>query len=102
MRIFNNVIMNKQFAIRVDQEKDANNEELAEKIIKASPKEIYDAKNKLKDEELELLKFLEDRSEDDTLGMSDDVTEEDLDQALFEASFNKLNFVDEEIKSTLN
>lgn len=101
MRIFNNIILNKPFAVRIDQEKDANNEELAEKIIRASPKEIYDFKDRLNDEELELLRFLEERTEDDTQGMSDDVTEEDLDQALFEASFNKLNFVDEEIKSKL-
>jgi hypothetical protein len=99
MRIFNNPILNKPFGIRVDNEKDASNEELADKVIKASPKEIYDYKNRLKDEELELIKFLEEKTENDTHGISDDVTEEDLDQAIFEASFNKLNFEEEEIKS---
>lgn len=99
MRIFNNHALNKQFVNYIDNEKDANNEELAEKVIKASPKEIYMAKDKLRDEELELIRFLEEKTENDTHGVSDDVTEEELDQALFEASFNKLNFEDEEIKS---
>jgi hypothetical protein len=91
--------LNKKFEGRVDNEKDINNEELAEKVVRASPREIYNFKDRLIDEEYEILKFLEDKTEEESYGKSDDVTEEDLDQALFEASFNKLNFVDEEVKS---
>lgn len=99
MRIFNNIILNKPYMLYINNEKDANNEEFAEKVIKASPKEIYNYKDRLNDEELELIRFLEEKTENDTHGVSDDLTEEELDQALFEASFNKLNFEDEEIKS---
>ena len=46
-----------------------------------------------------MLEFLEDKTHKDSFEVSDDLTEEQLDQALFEASYMKHDIENDEFKS---
>jgi hypothetical protein len=98
IRTYNNKVAYKSFIAYIDPEKHANNEELAERIFKPSGSELFYFKHAPKDGEHELKKWLEDKTVEDSVQPNDDLTEEDLDQAVFEASFTKLNTEDEEFK----
>lgn len=78
---------------------DKNNEERAEKIKKRSNNvKYYDSWSEFRDGDLELVEFLEDKTHFDSFQVSDDLTEEQLDQALFEASYAKPDFESDEFK----
>jgi hypothetical protein len=100
MRTYNNP-MYKNLEAYIHPEKHANHEELAERIYKPMGAELYNFKNDIRDSELELKRWLEDKTVEESSEVTDDITEEDLDQAIFEASFTKLNTEDEELKSNI-
>lgn len=83
----------------IDNVKDANNEDLADRILRTSNFKKYTQNYVTSDEDKDLIEFLENQTEKDTFGVSDDVTEEDLDQAVFEAQYAKPTRESDEYKS---
>lgn len=79
--------------------KDYNNEEMAERIFKRTNFVKYIERQNLTDSEKDTLRFLEDTTEKDSFAPSDDITEEELDQAIFEASYIKPIHESDEYKS---
>jgi len=80
--------------------KDYDNEEMAERIPKRTNFLKYvDRQHGATDSEKDILRFLEDTTETESFAPSDDVTEEELDQALFESTYMKPVHETEEYKS---
>lgn len=82
--------------------KDYYNEELAERIPKRTNFLKYVERQHLTDSEKDTLRFLEDTTEKESFAPSDDLTEEELDQAIFESSFMKPVHESEEYKSNID
>lgn len=81
--------------------KDYDNEEMAERISKRTNFLKYVERQHLTDSEMDTLRFLEDSTEKESFAPSDDLTEEELDQAIFESSYMKPVHETEEYKSKL-
>lgn len=79
--------------------KDYDNEELAERIPKRTNFLKYVERQKLTDSEMDTLRFLEDTTEKESFAPSDDLTEEELDQAIFESTYMKPIHETDEYKS---
>jgi len=79
--------------------KDYNNEELADRIPKRTNFLKYVERQHLTDSEMDTIRFLEDTSEKESFAPSDDMTEEELDQAIFESTYMKPVHETEEYKS---
>ena len=82
--------------------KDYDNEELAERIPKRTNFLKYVERQKLTDSEMDTLRFLEDTAEKESFAPSDDLTEEELDQAIFESTYMKPVHETDEYKSIFN
>lgn len=98
MRTFNNPKF-EDMETRVIPYLDENNEEYADKIFMRDNLNIHHDDQKLRDSDALMLEFLEKRTEEDSFDVSDDVTEEQLDQAIFEASYSKPNLETDEYRS---
>lgn len=69
---------------------DYKNEELKQRVLLRSNFHRFIEENvNPRDSDKEKLEFLETKSMEDSYAMSDDVTEDELDQALFESTYNK-------------
>lgn len=67
-----------------------NNEEAQEKIFKPNPSRMFDDRKKLYSNEMvQIEEFVNRRVEQDSLKESEDVTEEEFNQALYEAQYQK-------------
>ena len=82
--------------------KDYDNEEMAERIPKRTNFVKYVERQKETDSEMDTLRFLEDTSEKESFAPSDDLTEEELDQAIFESTYMKPVHETDEYKSKIN
>jgi len=80
-------------------EKDINNEDLAERIPTRTNFLKYVERQHFKSTDKQTIEFLEDTTERESFAPSDDPTEEELDQAIFEASYSKPVHETEEYKS---
>ena len=77
---------------------DYKNEELKQRVLFRSNYHRFLNNLKLRDSDKEKLEFLENKSMDDSYAISDDVTEEELDQALFESTYSKPIFETDEYR----
>lgn len=68
---------------------DYKNEELKSKVLFRNNFHKYLDSISLEDSHMEKVRFLEDKTYSDSFDISDDVTEEELDQAVFESSYYK-------------
>jgi hypothetical protein len=82
--------------------KDRNNDELKEFVKFRTPLRKHNDNSRIKDSRREILEFLENKTEHDSFDIADDLTEEELDQALFEASYVKPQFESDEFISKNN
>jgi hypothetical protein len=78
---------------------DYKNEELKSRVLFRSNYHRFVDNIEVRDSDKEKLEFLEDKTMDDSYAVSDDITEEQLDQALFEASYNKPYYESDEFRS---
>lgn len=83
----------------INPEKDINNEELAERIPRRTNFLKYVERQKFKSTDKQTIEFLENTTERESFAPSDDPTEEELDQAIFEASYSKPIHETDEYKS---
>jgi hypothetical protein len=77
---------------------DYKNEELKQRVLFRSNFHRFLDNHKVRDSDKEKLEFLEYKSMEDSYAISDDVTEEELDQALFESTYNKPYWESEEYR----
>jgi hypothetical protein len=96
-RSFSNLEFEDKCGYVVPQE-DYKNEELKQKVLLRSNYHRFVDSIELKNSQKAKLEFLENKTMDDSYAMSDDLTEEDLDQALFEASYSKPIWETEEFR----
>lgn len=79
--------------------KDINNEDLLERIPTRTEFLKYVDRQHFKSTDKQITEFLEDTTERESFAPSDDPTEEELDQAIFEASYSKPVHESDEYKS---
>lgn len=80
----------KAFECTIVPHKERENEELQEKIFKRKPLDIFNDRLSLyKSEQADMLNFINHRVNQDSSRISPDLTEDDLNQALFEAQYQK-------------
>jgi hypothetical protein len=80
---------------------DYKNEELKSKVLFRNNFHKYLDSISLEDSEMEKVRFLEDKTYTDSFDISDDVTEEELDQAVFESSYYKPVLESDEYRSKI-
>lgn len=83
---------------RIYPYKDADDEELGEKVFRRAPINKHIDSIDIRDSQKEVLQFLETKTEEDSFEVSDDITEDQLDQALFEASYSKPPYESDEYR----
>ena len=88
LRRYNNPLKWKK-GCRIDPYQDWKNEELREKIKFKSNYQKFIENYHLRDSETEQREFLRNKTDSDSFDISEDLTEDDLDQAIFEASYAK-------------
>ncbi len=98
LRFYNNPRF-ENFTGYIQPEKDMDNEELAERIPKRTNFLKYVERQHFKSTDKQTLEFLENTTERESFAPSDDPTEEELDQAIFEASYSKPIHETDEYKS---
>jgi hypothetical protein len=81
---------------------DYKNEELKSKVLFRSNFHKYIDSIDLQDSSKEKIRFLEDKTYHDSFDVSDDITEEELDQAVFESTYHKPIFESDEYRSNLS
>lgn len=97
-RMYNSFKQGLEYISIVNPDDAKYDDELKERIFKSSPFERNLKLHNNTDHEKEARNFLEERTESDSYDIVDDLTEEDLDQALFEASYVKPVHDSEEYK----
>lgn len=85
----------------INNDTDSKNDDFADKILRRSNFRKYVDKIETKDEDKALIEFFENKTEEDLLAPSDDITEDELDQAFFEATYSKPVRETDEFKSIL-
>lgn len=91
--------MFKEFFGYVIPHEDINREDMAEKVLLSDNWDKYKDREIFANSNSQIEKFLEDRAHSDSWEYSDDITEEELDQALFEATYTKEIVESDEYKS---
>jgi hypothetical protein len=80
---------------------DYKNEELKSKVLRRSNYKRYLDNFIIRDSDMEKLEFLENKTMQDSYQVSEDITEEELDQAIFESTYAKPPFESDEIRGNL-